>query len=528
MKDTFYYNAQEYSVSEIVRSIKQVISDSFSFVKVRGEISGFKKSRNGHLFFRLKDENEIINAICFARMAQNINTEFEDGIEIIVTGEVMMYNSEFRIKVFAVKYAGIGALMKVIEERKKRLMLMGLFENSRKKKIPQSFQIDKICIITSESGAVLHDMLVTINNRFPKEIMFYNVSVQGNDAANQIIFALQDINRIEKRPDIIIIARGGGSVEDLFCFNDENLALEISRSNIPIISAIGHETDYTILDFVSDKRASTPTAAAEIVTTPSIFDLKEAIATLGADIEIRIDTLICKQGEQITYMRLKLQSLMKNILNRIPDISFYRFRIINSVEKLTKDKVKLLRGMVLSVGQGNMFNILTLFSNTKTAIHAASIHIERECNLNFEMLNRFRYILNQSVNTERSINHLNESLRIHASIFVSKLLYGLENYSFSDKVERLVGGYMHHALIRLGTISIYDTTKKSLSLLSQRWKSCRRNLHLVGHKNVLYRGYALIVTEDGSEIIKSAEVAKTHNTLKVQFCDDSVSVAMGS
>ena len=271
-------DAPEYTVSGITSAIRDIIYENFAAIKIRGEVSGLKISNKGHVYFSLKDQDSSINAVCFASNFKRLKVSLADGVEILAYGQIDTFGSGYQLKVESAEYAGVGALMKLMEERKQKLLKMGLFDASHKKPIPQSFEIENIGIITSPTGAVIQDIINRVTERYPKNILLFGVSVQGVEAPEQIVAGIKYFNNDAPiKPEIIIIARGGGSVEDLFCFNDESIAIAVFESKIPIISAIGHETDTTIIDFVSDLRAATPTAAAEIITTPTITELQEII-----------------------------------------------------------------------------------------------------------------------------------------------------------------------------------------------------------------------------------------------------------
>ena len=269
-------NIKEYSVSEISSSIKNALEDSFGYVRVRGEISGLQQPSSGHMYFNLKDENAVIRGIVWKSNVSRIGFRPEDGLEAVCSGKLTTGYSErypgrsdYAIHVDSLKPSGEGALMALLEERKKKFKSEGLFDESYKKDIP--FFPQTIGIITSPTGAVIRDILHRLEERFPCEVLLWPVPVQGEDASELIANAVTGFNQIRvskniKSPDVIIIARGGGSIEDLWAFNEEDVVRSVFASKIPIISAVGHETDTTLIDYVSDLRAPTPTAAAELCT----------------------------------------------------------------------------------------------------------------------------------------------------------------------------------------------------------------------------------------------------------------------
>lgn len=262
-------NAPIFSVSEVSGHLKRVVEDSFSFVRVRGEISGFKRAASGHLYFRLKDDSAVLDGVCWRATAGRLGIEPEDGLEIIATGRLTTYpgRSNYQIVVESMEIAGEGALLKLLEDRRKKLAGEGLFDENEKQDIPMLPNV--IGVVTSPTGAVIRDILHRLNDRFPRHVLVWPVMVQGDGAAEQIVEAIAGFNRLKPggdipRPDVLIVARGGGSLEDLWAFNEENVVRAAFESAIPLISAVGHETDTTLIDFASDLRAPTPTAAAEM------------------------------------------------------------------------------------------------------------------------------------------------------------------------------------------------------------------------------------------------------------------------
>ncbi|HYG89400.1 MAG TPA: exodeoxyribonuclease VII large subunit [Azospirillum sp.] len=262
-------NLPEFSVGDLARALKRTIEDAYGFVRVRGEISQPKRHSSGHCYLRLKDETAVIEAVCWRGTVSKLAVQPEEGLEVIVTGRVTTYpgRSQYQLIIESMELAGEGALLKMLEERKRRLAAEGLFDPGRKRPIP--FLPEVIGVITSPTGAVIRDILHRLNDRFPRRVLLWPVAVQGDAAAAQVAAAIEGFNRLSPdgpvpRPDLLIVARGGGSLEDLMAFNEEIVVRAAAASRIPLISAVGHETDTTLIDFASDKRAPTPTAAAEM------------------------------------------------------------------------------------------------------------------------------------------------------------------------------------------------------------------------------------------------------------------------
>ena len=315
-------NIPEFSVSEITSLTKNILEENFERVRIRGEVSKIKENK-GHLYFSLKDENFVLNAICWSSAVPLLQVFPEEGMEVVAEGKITTYAkssiSSYQIKVDQIELQGEGALLKLIEQRKKKLQAEGYFNEEHKKPIP--FIPDKIGIITSPTGAVIMDIINRVKDRYPTNLLIYPISVQGNKSAGEIIEGIEFFNK-KINVDTIIIARGGGGVEDLISFNDENVVKAAFVSKIPIISAIGHETDFTLLDFVADYRASTPTAAAE-KAVPEKNNLTEKIFAL--------------QKQLISGFNLFLKEKDKNIYQLVKSLN------INNLKNLIrekKDKIK--------------------------------------------------------------------------------------------------------------------------------------------------------------------------------------------
>lgn len=254
-----------FSVSELSFSLKMTLEETFSYVRVKGEVSGAKAHTSGHLYFALKDEQAVLDAVCWRGIVTQLATVPQDGLEVICTGKITTYpgRSKYQIIVDTVEVAGQGALLKLLEERKKKLASEGMFDASRKKSLP--FLPARIGVITSPTGAVIRDILHRLSDRMPGHVILWPVAVQGQTAAEEVATAITGFNSLmpDIKPDLLIVARGGGSLEDLWAFNEEVVVRAAAASEIPLISAVGHETDTTLIDYAADYRAPTPTGAAE-------------------------------------------------------------------------------------------------------------------------------------------------------------------------------------------------------------------------------------------------------------------------
>src|SRR5690242_18505510 len=263
-------NAPEFTVSELSSALKRTVEDSYGHVRVRGEISGFRGPHtSGHCYFALKDENAKIDAVIWKGTHYRMRFKPQEGLEVIATGKLTTYpgKSSYQIVIEALEPAGVGALMALLEERKKKLAAEGLFAEARKQLLPWLPEV--IGVVTSPTGAVIRDILHRLEDRFPRHVLVWPVRVQGEGSAEQVAAAIRGFNALPEggkipRPDVLIVARGGGSLEDLWSFNEEIVVRAAAESMIPLISAVGHETDVTLIDFAADKRAPTPTAVAEM------------------------------------------------------------------------------------------------------------------------------------------------------------------------------------------------------------------------------------------------------------------------
>lgn len=341
-------NIPEFSVTEISNLTKNVLEENFNLIKVRGEISSLKNFK-GHLYFSIKDDSNVLNAVCWASKVPFLQVKPDDGLEIVAEGKISTYSkssiSTYQLQINQIEIKGEGALLKLFEQRKKKLEKEGIFDQKYKKKIP--FLPETIGVITSPSGAVIMDIIDRVQARFPTGIKLYPVSVQGTHASKEII---EGLNFFKKKPvDVIIIARGGGGVEDFIPFNDEELVRNVFDFEIPVISAVGHETDFTLLDFVADLRAATPTAAAELVV-PEIKNLNE-----------KSNNLTKRLKQNIIYF---LKDTYKNFVNIN---SLFQF---NNFKKIVLENKKNLEVFAKSMNS-SLFTFLKLKKIELNSIHSS-------------------------------------------------------------------------------------------------------------------------------------------------------------
>jgi exodeoxyribonuclease VII large subunit len=274
--ESFKSNIPEFSVSELAFSLKRTLEENYGHVRVRGELGRVTIAASGHMYATLKDDQANIDAVCWKGTLPRLKVKPEEGLEVVCTGKVSSYpqSSKYQIIIDSMELAGQGALLKMLEERRKKLAAEGLFDKDRKKELP--FLPEVIGVITSPTGAVIRDILHRLADRFPRHVLVWPVMVQGAAAAQQVADAINGFQDIDKhglpKPDLLIVARGGGSLEDLMPFNEEIVVRAAANSKIPLISAVGHETDTTLIDYAADLRAPTPTGAAEMAV-PRRMDL---------------------------------------------------------------------------------------------------------------------------------------------------------------------------------------------------------------------------------------------------------------
>lgn len=355
------------SVTELSQAIKYAIEGRFAYVRVRGEISGFKLHTSGHAYFAIKDKDSVLDAVMWRGTKTSV--PLQDGLEVVASGKITTYGarSKYQMVVSGIEPAGQGALLKLLQEKKLQFQKEGLFD--RKRPLPKFPKT--IGVITSPTGAVIRDILHRIEDRFPCHVLVWPVLVQGNGSAEQIANAIKGFNNLPVKPDTLIVARGGGSLEDLWSFNDELVVRAAATSEIPIISAVGHETDFTLIDFAADVRAPTPTAAAEMATPD-----KQHLNVLLKEVDAKINRSF---KQLVEFYKLTLNA----ITGRIPDLPSIIFekaqklddwceRLIQGTKNLLNYKEKALNAeRVPPLQQQIMAAQNALESSVKTFNHAA-------------------------------------------------------------------------------------------------------------------------------------------------------------
>ncbi len=422
-------NVPEYDVSEFNKLIKEVVDSNFNFVRIKGEISSIRPNKNNHLFITLKDENSVLECVIWNSKINYMDINPEEGLEVIATGKISTwskYRTTYQLEIDKIEIAGEGALLKLIEERKKRLQKKGYFDDIKKSSLP--YLPTRIGIITSPTGSVVHDIINRVNDRFPMPLDIWPVSVQGKEAVSSISNAIIGFNQmLTEKPDVIIIARGGGSTEDLMAFNDESLAIKVFESKIPIVSAIGHETDTTIIDLVADLRASTPTAAAE-KTVPVKFEIEEKIKNLNFQLENKLIFKLESIRDNFEYLNKLLKA--PNFI-----INLYNEKINESLKKLhfsIKNK--------LNIFNINLINTSKLIRSPDSIIKMKKNHIIEiskyiEKNLN-EKFNSNNYDLKSKIRLLKS-NSISKNLEKGYAILTdkNKIIKSVKNINKENNIK---------------------------------------------------------------------------------------------
>jgi exodeoxyribonuclease VII large subunit len=488
-------NTAEFTVSELSASLKRTVEDAFGHVRVRGEISGFRGPHSsGHCYFALKDQTAKIEAVIWKGVHGRMRFKPQEGLEVIATGKLTTYpgSSKYQIVIEALEPAGIGALMALMEERKRKLAAEGLFDEGRKQLLP--WLPETIGIITSPTGAVIRDILHRLSDRFPRRVLVWPVRVQGEGSAEQVAAAIRGFNAMPAdgkipRPDLLIVARGGGSLEDLWSFNEEIVVRAAAESMIPLISAVGHETDVTLIDFAADKRAPTPTAAAEMAV-PVRADLAVEVSSLARRVFAS-----WQRGQEAR--RTELRAAVRALPTREELIAIPRQRLDHASSALPR----ALRAST-HVHHRRLASISAALTprTLRTQIARALEHLrslDARARHGTTVLGRQRQ--------ERFLTltaRLGASLRANADAHRHRLARDLERtHRLSERTTRAI-----RVLIQTRAARVESTT-----LL----------LGALSYKSVLARGYALVRDADGAPLRDAAAVRPgTHLTL--EFGDGKV------
>ncbi len=489
-------NLAEYSVSELSGSIKRTVEQAFDQVRVRGEISGYRGPHSsGHAYFSLKDDRARIDAVIWKGSFSRLRFRPEEGMEVIATGKVTTFpgSSKYQIVIETLEPAGAGALMALLEERRRKLAAEGLFEQARKRPLP--FMPHVIGVVTSPTGAVIRDILHRIADRFPVHVLVWPVKVQGEGSGEEVAAAIRGFNALQPggaiaRPDVLIVARGGGSLEDLWSFNDEIVVRAAAASAIPLISAVGHETDWTLIDHAADRRAPTPTGAAEMAV-PVKADLEAAVSALAA-------RLRNAASRQMDGRRQAVRALA---------------RALPSLDQLLALPRRRFDEAAAGLGRGLRMNTV----NKRRAFERVAAHVrpellsgrmtERRQKLS-DALRRAQRVVERRLDLGRSrVAALDAALRTAPSQFRAR----------TERARDRLDGLARRADNALAT----DLARRKVLIAGHE-----RILQSLSYENVLRRGYA-IVRDDAGNTLKQAAGIEAGTAMTVQFADGTIDAIAG-
>jgi exodeoxyribonuclease VII large subunit len=489
-------NLAEQTVSELSGSIKRTVETAFDHVRVRGEISGYRGPHSsGHAYFSLKDDKARIDAVIWKGSFSKLRFRPEEGMEVIATGKITTFpgSSKYQIVIENLEPAGAGALMALIEERKRKLAAEGLFDPAAKQLLP--FLPEVIGVVTSPTGAVIRDILHRIADRFPVHVIVWPVKVQGEGSGDEVANAIRGFNALLpggpiRRPDVLIVARGGGSLEDLWSFNDEAVVRAAAASEIPLISAVGHETDWTLIDYAADVRAPTPTGAAEMAV-PVKAELQAQLANLGARL----------QGSTSRQMDSRRQGLRALV------------RALPSLDQLLALPRRRFDEAATGLGRGLEKTAIA----KRRSLERASAGLRLDL-LTTRLTERRRHLVEQVLRTDRCVERqvLRERSRIErAQVSLSGLPGRFLTHIGRERLQ--LASLMRHADSALQNAM----GRRKAAVMAQD-----RVLQSLSYKNVLKRGYAVIQDADGRLLTRAAEVA-SGQALAIQFADGAVSATAG-
>ena len=482
-------NTPEYTVSEISGAVKRALEDEFGRIRVRGEVGRVFKARSGHLYYDVKDDRNVLACTTWKGQVSGLSVVPEEGLEVVVTGRLTAFGaqSKYNLNVDEVQVAGQGALMALLEKRKKQLAAEGLFDAARKRPLPYLPGI--IGVVTSPSGAVIRDILHRLRERFPRKVLIWPVAVQGAACAPEVARAIEGFNRLTPggalpRPDLLIVARGGGSVEDLWGFNEEIVARAAAASEIPRISAGGHETDTTLLDFVSDKRAPTPTAAAELAV-PVRLELAAWIEGQGA-------RLTRAAGNAVAQRRQRLTDLSRGLPRPDTLLDTPRQRFDRVAERLDS----ALRNAV----QAKRMDEARLSGRLQLRMLSRRLLAERE------------RLADRAARLDAALQRAVARKRDRFAGMEGRLRPGLLSQRLAQQQDSLARNAR-----RLSNLGRAQTAR-----WRDRIDGADRMLRSLGYQATLERGYAVIRAE-GAVMTTQAAAAK-HPVLEIQFSDGRLTV----
>ncbi|MEO0358151.1 MAG: exodeoxyribonuclease VII large subunit [Pseudomonadota bacterium] len=483
-------NAHEYSVSEISGAVKKSLEAEFGRIRVKGEVGRVVRARSGHMYFDVKDDRNSLACTTWKGQVARLSVVPEEGMEVVVTGKMTAYGaqSKYNMNVDDVAVAGVGALMAMLEKRKTLLAGEGLFDQSRKQPIP--FLPEIIGVVTSPTGAVIRDILHRLRDRFPRKVLVWPVAVQGQNCAPEVARAIEGFNSLETggalpRPDVIIVARGGGSIEDLWGFNEEIVARAAAASDIPLISAVGHETDTTLIDFVSDQRAPTPTAAAELAV-PVRLELMTANTALGQRAQTALVNLVTRHKQRAKDLARAFPQA--DMLLSVPRqrLDYWDEKLPQALRQVVQTRKLGLTDLAARVRPQALRQLVQ--QNGRAAANAAS---------------RLAPALARVTRDQRGrLSQLDVRLR-------------------SDLVDRPRNDAARALALLANRADAAH--RQRLAALADRLHSLDRLRETLGYTETLKRGYA-VVRGDG-DVVTGKAAAQSAKHLEIQFADGRITVA---
>ncbi|WP_455476757.1 exodeoxyribonuclease VII large subunit [Bartonella sp. B41] len=510
-KKTVTTNVAEFSVSEISVALKRIVEEKFGYVRVRGEISGYRGAHSsGHAYFALKDDKARLEAVIWCGSMKKFKLLPEEGMEVVAVGKLTTYlgSSKYQIVIESLEPAGVGAWMKLLEDRKKKFADEGLFDQEKKKPLPYMPRI--IGVVTSPTGAVIRDIIHRISDRFPLHILVWPVRVQGETSGLEVAAAIEGFNAlpldgIVPRPDLIIVARGGGSLEDLWGFNDESVVRAVYASILPVISAVGHETDWTLIDYVSDWRAPTPTGAAERAV-PVKIDLTMQVASLGARLH---------KG-MVRYFDSNQQKL--RALARALPTADQLFALPR--RKFDETSSRLQRAFCVSYDKKHFY-----FHSVKLRLLPRLLNFESAKYNVKGYTSRFHHVFLHNVEKKRA--QLNEiSSRLQRSLCVSydrkknyfhllspRFLPRLLNFEKAQRTTKEYTARLHYAFL-------HNVEKKRTHI-----EGVFRLLRSTSYQNILERGFVLALGQDNKPIKRLTQFPQTE-PVNLRFFDGEINVSV--
>lgn len=484
-------NIHEFSVSELSFALKKDIEEKYPYVRVRGELGRVSRPASGHVYLDLKDEKAVLNGVIWKGVASGLKIKPEQGLEVVVTGKLTTFpgQSRYQIIIERMEPAGVGALMALLEERRKKLAAEGLFDESRKQEIPYLPSV--IGVVTSPTGAVIRDIIHRVSDRFPTRVIVWPVRVQGESCAGEVAAAIEGFNALAPggdipRPDVIIVARGGGSLEDLWGFNEEAPVRAAAASEIPLISAVGHETDWTLIDHAADERAPTPTAAAE------------RAVPVRADLVFTLEDLARRTG-QATQRQLKDK----------------RNAVVSAARALPKpaEVLALARQRLDGVAGRNTLAIRRAQADLAARLKAAALAMPKMGDVVALARQRFEAVAARGQQTLKAGLMMH---RAHHERVAGKL------------TPLLVTRRMHDARPRLDELATRARggARRGIAEARRQLGANAQLLASLGYVNVLGRGFALVRGADG-RVLRSAKGVALGTALDIQLSDGHLDAVAG-